>query len=128
MLLQEFQRIIAMKESDSSVSAPENQLWSSKKQSYKNVIFNLLSEKLEAIVINKEQLTKRLNYVVEIKIQQNKPRNGANSFQKTFPDSPIIENFSKTKLNDNDKSWSSKKLQLYVWQSSLWIYDRNGSC
>ena len=35
-----------------------------------------LLEKLEAIAINKERLTERLNYLVEIKVLQNKPRNG----------------------------------------------------
>ena len=72
------------------------------------MIFNLL-EKLEAIAItNKEQLTERLNYLVEIKVLQNKPWNGANSFYiinnesemaespliQTFPDMPKIKDFS----------------------------------
>ena len=34
---------------------------SSKNQPNKNTIFNLLLEKLEAIAINKEQLTEKLN-------------------------------------------------------------------
>ena len=50
---------ITMKELDSYVSEAiyEND----------NAIFNLILEKLDAIAINKEQLTERLNYQVEIK-------------------------------------------------------------
>ena len=87
-------------------------------QPNENVIFNLLLETLEAITINKAQLTERLNYLVEIKVLQNKPRNGVNSFYiinnesessespliQTFPDMPIIKDFSKTKLHNKDKS------------------------
>ena len=72
---------------------------------------------MKEIDINKEQLTERLIYLVEIKILQNKPRNGVNSFNiinnesessvspfiEAFPDWPIIKDFSNTKLNDNDK-------------------------
>ena len=72
---------------------------------------------MKEIDINKEQLTERLNYLVEIKILQNKPRNGVNSFNiinnesessvspfiEAFPDWLIIKDFSNTKLNDNDK-------------------------
>ena len=73
-----------------------NQLRSSKKQPNENTIFNLLLEKLEAIAINKEQLTERLNYLVEIKVLQNKPRNGVNSFYITnneseSSESPLIQ-------------------------------------
>ena len=107
-----------MKELDSYIFEAINQLRSSKKQPNENTIFNLLLEKLEAIAINKEQLTERLNYPVEIKVLQNKPRNGVNSFYitniesessespliQTFLGTPKIEDFSKTKLNDNDKS------------------------
>ena len=71
---------ISMKELDSYISEAINQLRSSKKQPNENAIFNLLSEKLEAIAINKDQLTERLNYLVEIKVLQNKPRNVVNSF------------------------------------------------
>ena len=37
---------------------------SSKKQLKENAIYNLLSEKLEVIAINKDQLTERLNDIV----------------------------------------------------------------
>ena len=58
-----------MKILDSYISEAINQLRSSnKKQPNENAIFNLLLEKLELIAINKEQLTERLNYVVEIKV------------------------------------------------------------
>ena len=87
---------------------------SGKKQPIKNAIINLLSEKLEALAINKEHLTERLDYLVEIKILQNMPRNGVNSFYvinnesersespliQTFPNIPIIKDFSNTKVND----------------------------
>ena len=109
---------ITMKELDSYIFEAINQLRSSKKQPNENTIFNLLLEKLEAIAINKEQLTERLNYLVEIKVLQNKPQNGVNSFHitnnesessespliQTFPDTPKIKDFSKTELSDNDKS------------------------
>ena len=109
---------ITMKELDSYIFEAINQLRSSKKQPNENTIFNLLLEKLEAIAINKEQLTERLNYLVEIKVLQNKPQNGVNSFHitnnesessespliQTFPDTPKIKDFSITKLNDNDRS------------------------
>ena len=62
-----------MKELDSYISEAINQLRSSKKQPNKNAIFNLLLEKLELKTTNKEQLTERLNYLVEIKVLQNKP-------------------------------------------------------
>ena len=45
---------------DSHISEAINQLTSSKKQSNENAVLNLLLEKLEAIAINKEQLTERL--------------------------------------------------------------------
>ena len=71
-------------------------------------------EKLEALAINKEQITERLNYLFEIKILQNKPWNVVISFYiinneskspelpliQTFPNTPIIKDFSNTKLND----------------------------
>ena len=69
-----------MKKLDSYISETINQLRSSKKQLNENAIFDLLLEKLDEIAINKEQLTERLNYLVEIKVLQNKPRNGVNSF------------------------------------------------
>ena len=60
---------ITMKKLYSYISEALNQLRSSnKKQPNENVIFNLLLEKLEVIAINKEQLTERLNYLVEIKV------------------------------------------------------------
>ena len=88
-----------------------------------NAIFNLLLEKLKAVAINKEQLTERLNYLVEIKVLQNKPGNGVNSFYiiniesesselppiQILPDTPKIKDFSKTKLNDNDVFRSRRK-------------------
>ena len=74
---------IAMKELDSYIFEGINQLRSSKKQLNENTIFYLLSEELEAIAINKEQLTERLNYLIEIKVLQNKPRNGVNFFYIT---------------------------------------------
>ena len=107
-----------MKELDSYISEAINQLRSSKKQPNENAIFNLLLEKLELKTTNKEQLTERLNYLVEIKVLQNKPRNAVNSFYiinnesesselpliQTFPDTLKIKDFSETKLNDNDNS------------------------
>ena len=50
---------ITMRELDSYVFVAINQ--------NENAIFNLILEKLDAIAINKEQLTERLNYQVEIK-------------------------------------------------------------
>ena len=50
---------ITMRELDSYVFEAINQ--------NENAIFNLILEKLDAIAINKEQLTERLNYQVEIK-------------------------------------------------------------
>ena len=111
--MEEFRRIITMEELESYISEAIIQLRSSKKQSNENATYNLLSEKLEAIAINKEQLTKRLNYLVEIKVLQNKSRNGGNSFYiinnksespespfiQTFPGTRIIKDFSNTKLN-----------------------------
>ena len=55
-------------------------LRSGKKQPKKNAIFNLSLEKLEALATNKEQITERLDYLVEIKILQKMSRNGVNSF------------------------------------------------
>ena len=60
--------------------------------------------------------------VVEVKVLQNKPRNGVNSFFniynesessespliQIFLDTPIIKDFSKPNFNDNDKSRSSE--------------------
>ena len=87
---------ITMTELGSYIIEAINQLRSSKKQPNENTIFNLLLEKLEAIAINKEQLTERLNYLVEIKVLQNKPRNGVNSFYITnneseSSESPLIQ-------------------------------------
>ena len=110
--------IITIKELDSYIIEAINQLRSSKKQPNENTIFNLLLEKLKAIAINKEQLTERSNYIVEIKVVQNKPGNGVNSLYitnnekessespliQTFPDTSKIKDFSKIKLSDNDKS------------------------
>ena len=59
---------ITMKKLDSNIFEAINQLLSSKNQPNKNTIFNLLLEKLVAIAINKEQLTERLKYLVEIKV------------------------------------------------------------
>ena len=59
---------ITMKKLDSNIFETINQLLSSKNQPNKNTIFNLLLEKLEATAINKEQLTERLKYLVEIKV------------------------------------------------------------
>ena len=105
---------ITMKELDSYIFEGIIQLRSSKEEPNQNTIFNLLLEKLEAIAINKAQLTERLSDLVEIKVLQSKPRNGANSFYiinnesensespliQTFLDTPKIKDFSKTKLND----------------------------
>ena len=74
---------ITMKELDSYIFEAIHQLRSSKKQPNENTIFNLLLEKLEAIAINKEQLTERLNYLVEIVVPQNKPQIDVNSFYIT---------------------------------------------
>ena len=57
-----------------------NQQRSSKKQPNENAIFDLILEKLEAIAINKEQLTERLSYLVEIKDLEIKRQNDASSF------------------------------------------------
>ena len=91
-------------------------------------------EKLEAIAINKEQLTERLNYLVEIKVLQNMLRNGAKSFYitniesesskslliQTFPDTPKIKGFSKTKLNDNDKSSDLAENKNYICDNQVY--------
>ena len=64
--MEDFDRIIKMEELDSYISEAINQLRSSKKQPNENDIFNLLLEKIEAITINKEQLTERLNYLQSV--------------------------------------------------------------
>ena len=124
---------ITMKELDSYIFEAINQLRSSKKQPNENIIFNQLLENLEAIAINKEQLTERLNYLVEIKVLKNKPRNGVNSFYitniesessespliQTFPDT--LKDFSKTKLNDNDKSSDLAENKNYMCDNQ--VYD-----
>ena len=124
-----------MKKLDSYTSEAINQLRSSKKQLNENAIFDLLLEKLDEIAINKEQLTERLNYLVEIKVLQNKPRNGVNSFYiinnesessespliQFFPDTPKIKDFSKTKLNDNDKSSDPAENNNYMCDNQ--VYD-----
>ena len=118
---------ITMKELDSYVSEAIYQ--------NDNAIFNLLLEKLKAVAINKEQLTERLNYLVEIKVLQNKPRNGLNSFyitnnesessesplMQTCPDTPKTKDFSKIKLNDNDKSSDLAENKNYMCDNQ--VYD-----
>ena len=69
-----------MVELNSYISEAINQLRSSRKQPSENAIYNLLSDKLEEIAISKEQLTESLNYLAEINVLQNKPRNDVNSF------------------------------------------------
>ena len=126
---------ITMRELDSYIFEAINQLRSSKKQPNENTIFNLLLEKLEAIAINKEQFTERLDYLVEIKVLLNKPRNGVNSFYvinnesessespfiQTSPDKPKIKDFSKTKLNDNDHSSDLAENKNYMCVNQ--VYD-----
>ena len=127
--------IITTKELDSYIFEAINQLRSSKKQPNENTIFNLLLEKLEAIAINKEQLTEKLNYLVEIKVLQNKPQNGVNSFYiinnesesselpliQTFLETPKIKDFSKIKLNYSDKSSDFAKNKNYMYDNQ--VYD-----
>ena len=124
-----------MKELDSYISEEINQLMRCKKQPNENAIFSLLLEKLEAIAINKEQSTERLNYLLEIKFLQNKPRNDVNSFYiinnesecsespliETFMDTPKIKYFSKTKLSDNDKSSDPAENNNYMCENE--VYD-----
>ena len=124
-----------MKELDSYISEAINQLMRCKKQPNENAIFSLLLEKLEAIAINKEQSTERLNYLLEIKFLQNKPRNDVNSFYiinnesecsespliETFMDTPKIKYFSKTKLSDNDKSSDPAENNNYMRDNE--VYD-----
>ena len=126
---------ITMKELDSYITEAINQLRSSKKQPNENTIFNLLLEKLEAIAINKKRLTEILNYLVEIKVVLNKPRNGVNSFYmtndesessespliQTCPHTPKIKDFSKIKFNDNDKSPDLAKNKNYTCGNQ--VYD-----
>ena len=69
-----------MVELNNYISEAINQLRSSRKQPSENAIYNLLSDKLEEIAISKEQLTESLNYLAEINVLQNKPRNDVNSF------------------------------------------------
>ena len=78
--MEEFRWIITMVELNSYTSEAINQLRSSRKQPSENAIYNLLSDKLEEIAISKEQLTESLNYLAEINVLQNKPRNDVNSF------------------------------------------------
>ena len=78
--MEEFRWIITMVELNSYISEAINQLRSSRKQPSENAIYNLLSDKLEEIAISKEQLTESLNYLAEINVLQNKPRNDVNSF------------------------------------------------
>ena len=127
---------ITMKELDSYIFEGIIQLRSNKQEPNQNTIFNLLLEKLEAIAINKAQLTERLSDLVEIKVLQSKPRNGANSFYiinnesensespfiQTFPDTPKIKDFSKTKLNDNGKSSHLAENKNYICNNQ--IYDQ----
>ena len=78
--MEEFRWIITMVELNNYISEAINQLRSSRKQPSENAIYNLLSDKLEEIAISKEQLTESLNYLAEINVLQNKPRNDVNSF------------------------------------------------
>ena len=124
---------ITMKELDSYIFEAINQLRSSKKQPNENTIFNLVLEKLETIAINK--LWNININLVEIKVLQNKPRNSVNSFYitniesassespliQTFPDTPKIKDFSKTKLNDNDKSSDLAENKNYMCDNQ--VYD-----
>ena len=126
--------MIVMDELDSYISEAINQLRSSKMQPNGNAIFNLLLEKLEPVAINKEQLTERLKYLVEIKVLQTKPRNGVNSFYitnnesessesppiKAFPDTPIIKDFTETKFNDHDKSSDPYKNNNYMCDNQVY--------
>ena len=91
-------------------------------------------EKLEAIAINREQLSERLNDLVEIKVLQNKPRNDVNSFYiinnesessespliQTFPDMPVTK-VTKAKLNDNYKSSDPAENNNYTCDNQ--VYD-----
>ena len=102
---------ITMKELESYISGGINQLRSSKKQPNENANFNLLLEKLETIAINKEQLTERLNYLVEINVLQNRPRNGMYSFY-------IINNESgSSELLLMQTFWIRPKLKTFPKQS-----------
>ena len=83
-----------MEELDRYISEAINQVSSSKKQANENAIYNFLSQKLEAIAINKEQLTERLNYLVEIKVLQYKQQNGVNSFYIIINESESSERLS----------------------------------
>ena len=80
-----------MKELDSYIFEALNQLRSSKKQSNKKTIFNLLLEKLLLLLS---------------KVLQNKPRIGVNSFyiinsESESPESPLIQSFPDTpKIKD----------------------------
>ena len=123
---------ITMKELDSYIFEAINQLRSSKKQPNENTIFNLVLEKLETIAINK--LWNININLVEIKVLQNKPRNSVNSFYitniesassespliQTFPDTPKIKDFSKTKLNDNDKSSDLAENKNYMCDNQVY--------
>ena len=82
-----------MKKLDSYIFEALNQLRSSKKQSNKKTIFNLLLEKLLLLLS---------------KVLQNKPRIGVNSFyiinsesESESPESPLIQSFPDTpKIKD----------------------------
>ena len=76
-----------------------------------------------------------LNYLVEIKALQSKPRNGANSFYiinnesqssespliQTFPYTPKIKGFFRTKLNGNDKFSDPAENSNYMCDNQ--VYD-----
>ena len=121
-----------MEELDDYISEAINQLRSSKKQPNENAVYNLLSEKLQAIAINEEQLTERLNYLLEIKVLPNKPRNDVSSFYiinneseksespliQTSPHTPIIKDFFNTNLND--KFSDSTKNNNYMCHNQVY--------
>ena len=76
-----------------------------------------------------------LNYLVEIKALQSKPRNGVNSFYiinnenessespliQTFPYTPKIKGFFRTKLNGNDKFSDPAENSNYMCDNQ--VYD-----
>ena len=66
-----------MEKLDSNIFEAITQLRSNKKQPNESTIMTHISEKIEELNIDKKRLIERLNWLVEYKKTENKPRDGA---------------------------------------------------
>ena len=66
-----------MEKLDSNICEAITQLRSNKKQPNEGTIMTHISEKIEELNIDKKRLIERLNWLVEYKKPENKPRSGA---------------------------------------------------